>query len=70
MPNEYSLSAIRKSTHAQIPILAKFYSITCFATKKIEIFQVKFIALPSVEFPGDLKICWTVKYICALPGTC
>ena len=45
---------IRKFTHAQIQILAKFYSITyCFATKKIGIFRARFIAFPLVEFEVD-----------------
>ena len=55
---------IRKFTHTQIQILARFYSITwCFTTKKIGISRARFIAFPSVEFP---MICWTVKHICAL----
>ena len=45
---------IRKFTHAQIQILAKFYSITCcFATKKIGIFRARLIAFPLVEFEVD-----------------
>ena len=45
---------IRKFRHAQIQILAKFYSITCcFATKKIGIFRARFIAFPLVEFEVD-----------------
>ena len=53
---------IRKSTLAEISILANFYSITkCFAITKIGILRVKFIASPSVKFP---KIRWTVKHIC------
>ena len=57
---------IRKFTHAQIYILAKFYSITlCFATKKTEIFRAWFLTFPSVKFP---KIFWTVKHICVVPS--
>ena len=55
---------IRKFTHTQIQILARFYSITwCFTTKKIGISREKFIAFLSVEFP---MICWIIKHICAL----
>ena len=39
--------------------------LTSFAIKKIGIFQARFIAFTSVEFP---KICRTVKHICALPS--
>ena len=54
---------IRKFTHTQIQILARFYSITwCFTTKKIGISRAKFIAFLSVEFP---MICWITKHICA-----
>ena len=43
---------LRKCTHAQIQILANFYSITqYFATKKIRIFRAIFIAFPPVEYP-------------------
>ena len=56
---------IRKFTHALIEILAKFYTITCFVTKKIGIFRARYMAFPSVEFP---KIFWTIKHICALPS--
>ena len=44
-----------------------FHYIYCFVTKKIWIFQVKFIIFPSVEFP---KICWTIEHICVLPSAC
>ena len=55
---------IRKFTHVQIYILAKFYSIIlCFATKKTEIFRAWFLTFPSVKFP---KIFWTVKHICVV----
>ena len=68
IPNEYAWSMIQKSMHAKIPILANFHSITqYFATKKIGIFQVKFVTFPSVKFP---KICWTIKHICVLPSAC
>ena len=55
---------IRKSTHAQIPILVKFYSIAKgFSKNRIGIFRVRFIEFPSEwNFP---KICWIVKHICA-----
>ena len=40
--NEHLWSAIRKFTHAHIPILAKFFSIAwCFATKKLGIFRIR-----------------------------
>ena len=35
--------------------------------KKIEIFRARSITFPLVKF---LKICWIVKYICALPSAC
>ena len=59
---------LRKCTHAQIQILANFYSITqCFATKKIRIFRAIFIAFPPVEYP---QICQIVEHISVLPTAC
>ena len=47
----FTIVVVRKSLHAQILNLAKFYSITyCFVTKKIGIFGVRFISFPSVKF--------------------
>ena len=52
MPNEYLFVLNSKVYACSDHILANFSSITqCFATKKIGIFRVKFIAFPSVEFP-------------------
>ena len=54
----------RKSTHAQIPSVARFYPIAyCFAKKKIGICRATLIAFPSVKFP---MIFWFVKNISAL----
>ena len=45
----FTIVVVRKSLHAQILNLAKFYFITyCFVTKKIGIFGVRFI---SAKFP-------------------
>ena len=33
------------------------FHYVCFKTKEIAIFQVRFIAFPSMEFP---KVCWTL----------
>ena len=59
---------LRKFTHAQIQMLANFYSIMyCFSTKKIRIFRARFIAFPLVEY---LKICLIVEHISVLPSAC
>ena len=47
----FTIVVVRKSLHAQILNLAKFYSITyCFVSKKIGIFGVRFISFPLVKF--------------------
>ena len=57
MPNEYLFVLNSKVYACSDHILANFSSITqCFATKKIGIFRVKFIAFPSFPFDGPLSI--------------
>ena len=53
----------QKSTHAQILILAKFYTITYYFGQR----KQGSITFLWVEFPN---ICWTVKHICGLPSAC
>ena len=58
--NEHLWSAIRKFTHAHIPILAKFFSIAwCFATKKLGIFRIRlssFLRWNFLSFAETLNI--------------
>ena len=43
------------------------FDYVMFCDRKTGIFRARFVAFPSVEFA---KICWTVKYICALLSSC
>ena len=58
---------VRKFTSAQIDLGEVLFDYVMFCDRKTGIFRARFVAFPSVEFP---KICWTVKYICALLSSC
>ena len=58
---------VRKFTSAQIDLGKVLFDYVMFCDRKTGIFRARFVAFPSVEFP---KICWTVKYICALLSSC